>query len=208
MRLQEKQALETFSVQRDALMKEVSDLQIAKDKLNVEMKQLLDSITSTREELEQTNGLIKAQLKGEGAVSEMVQATISSLKKDVEHVRKEKDQVTTELTERTNFLRDTSSSVEKIGKEVAQMEESLKGIYKDIHNASTWMKEAVIEVQQIVNTARDNSKKFTEDFVKYEQEAAERLRFLDKKESLIFAREKAVDDRYRHFINKMKDGVA
>ena len=207
MLLQEKQALETFSGQRDVLMKEVSDLTVQKDKLNVEMKQLLDSITSTREEIDAINELMKAQLKGEGAVSEKVRASIDSLKKDVEYIRKEKDQITLELTERTNFLRDTSSSVEKIAREVAQAENSLKGVYIDIHNASTWMKEAVVEIQQIVYSTRDNAKKFTEDFVAYEKLAAERLSMLDKKESLISAREKAVDDRYQSLIKKMSEGI-
>ena len=207
MLLQEKTALETFSGQRDVLMKEVSDLQIAKDKLNVEMKQLLDSITITREELDTINELMKAQLKGEGAVSEKVRATIDALKKDVEYIRKEKEQVTLELAERTGFLRDTSSSVEKIAREVAQTESSLKGVYTDLHNAATWMKEAVVEIQQIVFATRDNSKKFTEDFVKYEQEYAERLRLLDKRDSLVNAREKAVDDRYRSFIKQINEGV-
>ncbi len=205
--LQEQQALESFAEQRDLLMKEVSTLTKEKDKLNLEVKVLLDSITSTRQELDTINELIKAQLKGEGAVSEKVRATIDALKKDVEYIRKEKDAITLELAERTNFLRDTSESVERIANEVKQTENALKGVYIDIHNSATWMKEAVVEIQQIVFATRENSKKFTEDFVKYEKEIADRIAYLDKKEALILARETAVDDKYRAYITKVTEGI-
>jgi len=204
---QEKDALETFSGQRDELMREVSLLQIEKDKLNSEIKELLHSVTSTRDELDTLNELMKAQLKGEGAVSEQIKNSIATLKKETEYIQGQKDQATIELHERIAFLRDTAHSVEVISKEIAQLQNSMSGVYKDMHNASTWMKESVVEIKQILESAREDYKKFTEDFVAHEQKAAERIQYLDNKEKLIAARERAVSDKYTALVEKAKEGL-
>ena len=202
MLLQEKQALDTYSGQRDAILNELSVLTKERDSLLSYNKELVYSITVTQGDLDAINEVMKAQLKGEGAVSEQVKATINALKQSVEFIKKEKDQVTLELNERTSFLRDISSEVDKMAREVEQTKNALQGIYTDIHNAAMWMKEAVVEIQQIVFVTRDNSKKFTEDFTAYEKTASERLLFLDNKEKLITARERAVDDKYLSYVNK------
>lgn len=207
MLLQEKQALETFSGQRDELMKELALLEDKKTMLNSELKQLLDSITSARQEQETITELMKAQLKGEGALSEKVKATIDALKKDIDYLNKEKAQVTVELKERTSFLQDTSSAVEKISKEVAQTQNALTGIYQDINNSATWMKEAVDDIKQLLGASKETSKKFAEDFTRYEKEHNERVALLDKKEALILARERAVDDKYLSYIKKAQEGL-
>lgn len=207
MLLQEKQALETFSGQRDELMKDVALLEDKKTQLNSELKQLLDSITSARQEQETITELMKAQLKGEGALSEKVKATIDALKKDIDYLNKEKAQVTVELKERTSFLQDTSSAVEKISKEVAQTQNALTGIYQDINNSATWMKEAVDDIKQLLGASKETSKKFAEDFTRYEKEHNERVALLDKKEALILARERAVDDKYLSYIKKAQEGL-
>lgn len=207
MLLQEKQALETFSGQRDELMKDVALLEDKKTQLNSELKQLLDSITSARQEQETITELMKAQLKGEGALSEKVKATIDALKRDVDYLNKEKALVTTELQERTSFLQDTSSAVEKISKEVAQTQNALTGIYQDINNSATWMKEAVDDIKQLLGASKETSKKFAEDFTRYEKEHNERVALLDKKEALILARERAVDDKYLSYIKKAQEGL-
>lgn len=207
MLLQEKQALETFSGQRDELMKELALLEDKKTMLNSELKQLLDSITSARQEQETITELMKAQLKGEGALSEKVKATIDALKRDVDYLNKEKALVTTELQERTSFLQDTSSAVEKISKEVAQTQNALTGIYQDINNSATWMKEAVDDIKQLLGASKETSKKFAEDFTRYEKEHNERVALLDKKEALILARERAVDDKYLSYIKKAQEGL-
>ena len=204
---QEKNALETFAGQRDVLMKDVALLEDKKTQLNSEIKQLVDSITSARQDQETINELIKAQLKGEGAVSEKVKAIIDALKKEVDYLNKEKAQVTTELQERTSFLQETSSAVEKISKEVAQAQNALTGIYQDINNSATWMKESVVDIKQLLAEAKETSKKFAEDFVKYERENNERVAFLDKKDSLILARERAVDEKYLSYVKKAGEGL-
>ena len=207
MLLQEKQALETFSGQRDELMKDVALLEDKKTQLSSELKQLLNSITSARQEQDTINELMKAQLKGEGALSEKVKATIDSLKRDIDYLNKEKAQVTTELQERTSFLQETASAVEKISKEIAQTQNALTGVYTDIHNASTWMKESVVDIKQLLEEAKVTSQKFAEDFTKYEKEHNERVAFLDKKESLIMARERAVDEKYLSYVKKAGEGL-
>lgn len=207
MLLQEKQALETFSGQRDGLMKDVALLEDKKTQLNSELKQLLNSITSARQEQETITELMKAQLKGEGALSEKVKATIDALKRDVDYLNKEKSQVTTELQERTTFLQETSSAVEKISKEVAQTRNALTGVYQDINNSAIWMKEAVVDIKQLLEDAKVTSSKFAEDFVKYEREHNERVAFLDKKESLILARERAVDEKYISLVKQAQEGL-
>lgn len=207
MLLQEKQALETFSGQRDVLMKDVALLEDKKTQLNSELKQLLNSITSARQEQETITELMKAQLKGEGALSEKVKATIDALKKDIDYLNKEKALVTTELQERTSFLQETSSAVEKISKEVAQTQNALTGIYQDINNSATWMKEAVVDIKQLFEEARVTSNKFAEDFVRHEKEHNERLAFLDKRESLILARERAVDEKYISLVKQAQEGL-
>jgi len=204
---QEKQALDTFSGQRDVLMKDVALLEDKKTQLNSEIKQLVDSVTSARQEQETITELMKAQLKGEGALSEKVKATIDALKRDVDYLNKEKALVTTELQERTSFLQETSSAVEKISKEVAQAQNALTGIYQDINNSATWMKEAVVDIKQLLEEAKVTSSKFAEDFTRYEKEHNERVAFLDKKESLILARERAVDEKYLSYVKKAGEGL-
>lgn len=204
---QEKNALETFAGQRDVLMKDIALLEDKKTQLNSEIKQLVDSVTSARQEQETLNELMKAQLKGEGALSEKVKATIDALKRDVDYLNKEKAQVTTELQERTAFLQETSSAVEKISKEVAQTQNALTGIYQDINNSATWMKEAVVDIKQLLEEAKVTSNKFVEDFTRYEKEHNERLAFLDKRESLILARERAVDEKYLSLVKQAQEGL-
>lgn len=204
---QEKNALETFAGQRDVLMKDVALLEDKKTQLNSEIKQLVDSVTSARQEQETITELMKAQLKGEGALSEKVKATIDALKRDVDYLNKEKALVTTELQERTSFLQETSSAVEKISKEVAQAQNALTGIYQDINNSATWMKEAVVDIKQLLEEAKVTSGKFAEDFTRYEKEHNERIAFLDKKESLILARERAVDEKYLSYVKKAGEGL-
>jgi len=204
---QEKNALETFAGQRDVLMKDVALLEDKKTQLNSEIKQLVDSVTSARQEQETITELMKAQLKGEGALSEKVKATIDALKRDVDYLNKEKALVTTELQERTSFLQETSSAVEKISKEVAQAQNALTGIYQDINNSATWMKEAVVDIKQLLEEAKVTSNKFAEDFTRYEKEHNERVAFLDKKESLILARERAVDEKYLSYVKKAGEGL-
>lgn len=204
---QEKQALDTFSGQRDVLMKEVGLLEDKKTQLNSEIKQLVDSVTSARQEQETITELMKAQLKGEGALSEKVKATIDALKRDVDYLNKEKALVTTELQERTTFLHETSSAVEKISREVAQAQNALTGIYQDINNSATWMKEAVVDIKQLLEAAKVTSNKFAEDFTRYEKEHNERLAFLDKRESLILARERAVDEKYLSYVKMAGEGL-
>ena len=204
---QEKNALETFAGQRDVLMKDVALLEDKKTQLNSEIKQLVDSVTSARQEQETITELMKAQLKGEGALSEKVKATIDALKRDVDYLNKEKALVTTELQERTSFLQETSSAVEKISKEVAQAQNALTGIYQDINNSATWMKEAVVDIKQLLEEAKVTSSKFAEDFTRYEKEHNERVAFLDKKESLILARERAVDEKYLSYVKKAGEGL-
>lgn len=207
MILQEKQALETFSGQRDVLIAEIAQLTKERDTIAKENKQLLDSVTQTRSELETLSELMKAQLKGEGAVSEKVKATIDALKKDIDYLNKEKAQVTTELAERTTFLQDTSSAVEKISKEISQTQNALGGVYTDIHNAATWMKEAVVEIQQLVSSTRELASKFKDDVQKYEKEINERIVTLDKKDSLLLARERAVDEKYLSLVKQAQEGL-
>jgi len=204
---QEKNALETFAGQRDVLMKDVALLEDKKTQLNSEIKQLIDSVTSARQEQETLTELMKAQLKGEGALSEKVKATIDALKRDVDYLNKEKALVTTELQERTSFLQETSSAVEKISKEVAQAQNALTGIYQDINNSATWMKEAVVDIKQLLEEAKVTSNKFVEDFTRYEKEHNERLAFLDKRESLILARERAVDEKYISLVKQAQEGL-
>jgi chromosome segregation ATPase len=204
---QEKNALETFAGQRDVLMKDVALLEDKKTQLNSEIKQLVDSVTSARQEQETITELMKAQLKGEGALSEKVKATIDALKRDVDYLNKEKALVTTELQERTSFLQETSSAVEKISKEVAQAQNALTGIYQDINNSATWMKEAVVDIKQLLEEAKVTSNKFAEDFTRYEKEHNERVAFLDKKESLILARERAVDEKYLSYVKMAGEGL-
>lgn len=204
---QEKNALETFAGQRDVLMKDIALLEDKKTQLNSEIKQLIDSVTSARQEQETLTELMKAQLKGEGALSEKVKATIDALKRDVDYLNKEKAQVTTELQERTAFLQETSSAVEKISKEVAQTQNALTGIYQDINNSATWMKEAVVDIKQLLEEAKVTSNKFVEDFTRYEKEHNERLAFLDKRESLILARERAVDEKYISLVKQAQEGL-
>jgi len=204
---QEKNALETFAGQRDVLMKDIALLEDKKTQLNSEIKQLIDSVTSARQEQETLTELMKAQLKGEGALSEKVKATIDALKRDVDYLNKEKALVTTELQERTSFLQETSSAVEKISKEVAQAQNALTGIYQDINNSATWMKEAVVDIKQLLEEARVTSNKFAEDFVRHEKEHNERLAFLDKRESLILARERAVDEKYISLVKQAQEGL-
>lgn len=204
---QEKNALETFAGQRDVLMKDVALLEDKKTQLNSEIKQLVDSVTSARQEQETITELMKAQLKGEGALSEKVKATIDALKRDVDYLNKEKALVTTELQERTSFLQETSSAVEKISREVAQAQNALTGIYQDINNSATWMKEAVVDIKQLLEEAKVTSSKFAEDFTRYEKEHNERVAFLDKKESLILARERAVDEKYLSYVKKAGEGL-
>lgn len=204
---QEKNALETFAGQRDVLMKDIALLEDKKTQLNSEIKQLIDSVTSARQEQETLTELMKAQLKGEGALSEKVKATIDALKRDVDYLNKEKALVTTELQERTSFLQETSSAVEKISKEVAQAQNALTGIYQDINNSATWMKEAVVDIKQLLEEAKVTSNKFAEDFTRYEKEHNERLAFLDKRESLILARERAVDEKYISLVKQAGEGL-
>lgn len=204
---QEKNALETFAGQRDVLMKDVALLEDKKTQLNSEIKQLIDSVTSARQEQETLTELMKAQLKGEGALSEKVKATIDALKRDVDYLNKEKALVTTELQERTFFLQETSFAVEKISKEVAQAQNALTGIYQDINNSATWMKEAVVDIKQLLEEAKVTSNKFVEDFTRYEKEHNERLAFLDKRESLILARERAVDEKYISLVKQAQEGL-
>lgn len=204
---QEKNALETFAGQRDVLMKDIALLEDKKTQLNSEIKQLIDSVTSARQEQETLTELMKAQLKGEGALSEKVKATIDALKRDVDYLNKEKALVTTELQERTSFLQETSSAVDKISKEVAQAQNALTGIYQDINNSATWMKEAVVDIKQLLEEAKVTSNKFAEDFTRYEKEHNERLAFLDKRESLILARERAVDEKYISLVKQAGEGL-
>lgn len=204
---QERQALDTFAGQRDALMTEVAQLTKERDTISRENKQLLDSVTQTRSELETLNELMKAQLKGEGAVSEKVKATIDALKKDIDYLNKEKAQITTELSERTTFLQDTSSAVEKISKEVAQAQNALTGIYQDINNSATWMKEAVVDIQQLVASTKELASTFKDDVQKYEKEISERIVTLDKKDSLLLARERAVDEKYLSLVKQAQEGL-
>lgn len=204
---QEKNALETFAGQRDVLMKDIALLEDKKTQLNSEIKQLIDSVTSARQEQETLTELMKAQLKGEGALSEKVKATIDALKRDVDYLNKEKALVTTELQERTSFLQETSSAVDKISKEVAQAQNALTGIYQDINNSATWMKEAVVDIKQLLEEAKVTSNKFAEDFTRYEKEHNERLAFLDKRESLILARERAVDEKYISLVKQAQEGL-
>lgn len=207
MTLQEKTALETFVGQRDLLVSEIAHLTKEKDTLQSEFKRLLDSVTQTRSEMETMQELMKAQLKGEGALSEKVRATIDALKRDIDYLNKEKMQVTTELQERTTFLQETASAVEKISKEVAQTKNALTGVYQDIHNASIWMKESVVDIKQLLEEARETSRKFTEDFVKHEKEYNERVDLLNKKDSLLLARERAVDEKYLSLVKQAQEGL-
>lgn len=203
MLLQEKQALETFSGQRDALMTEVAQLTKQKDSLLLENRMLIESNTQTRLEHDTLNELMVEQAKGKGALDEKVKSIKDSLMMEMDFMNDEKRRISIELNEKKTFLIETSESVDKISREVSQVKNSLSSIYQDIHNAATWMKESVVDIRKVVDDIKNSSIKFSEEQVKKQEEIKDRIIQLDKKESLILARERAVDEKYIEYLKKV-----
>lgn len=207
MTLEQKQTLESFSVQRDALLLDLSNLQKEKDTLQSVNKRISESTQAILSESDEKT-LEILRMEGEIArLEDMICRADLSASKTMSSLEEKKIFLEKELDFKLKILRNITESVDKLVSKAGAIETTISKSSVEVAKVISQVNSHLTSANEMVASLQSSTEKFNSFVIEKEQDIVKRTGELDKKFALLQAREKSIDDRYNSLvaeINKTK----
>lgn len=205
MTLEQKQTLESFSVKRDALLLDLSNLQKEKDTLQRENKNLSESTQAIKIEAGEKS---KEILNLEGQISrleDMVRRAEEYTTKTLSVLDEKRVSLEQEIDFKVTILKELSDLIDRLESKSEAIELTLSKTSQDVSKVISQVNSHLASATNLVSALQSSSEKFNSFVVEKEQDIVRRIGELDKKYSLLQAREKAIDDRYNSLVTEINE---
>lgn len=205
MTLEQKQTLESFTVRRDALLLDLSNLQKEKDTLNRENKLIAESTQAIKTESEEKSIEITKMLGEISRLEEMVTIAEEYTSKAISALDDKRVSLEQEIDFKLTTLKGISDLTDNLKGKTDDIELTLSKASSDVANVISKVNNHLSTANEMVSTLQSTVLKFNYFVAEKEEEIARRTRELDNKFSLLLAREKAMDDRYGRLVTEINE---
>jgi len=205
MTLEQKQTLESFSVRRDALLLDLSNLQKEKDALQSVNKNISESTQAMIQESEEKSLEI---VKMEGEISrldDVVRVAEEYTAKVVSALDEKRVSLEQEIDFKITILKELSDLIDKLESKTESIELTLSKASSDVAKVISQINAQLSTATAMTTSLHASTEKFNSFVIEKEQEIVKRTNELDKKYALLQAREKAIDDRYNSLVTEINE---